>query len=67
MPAGVRVPAQVRLGSVLVTPATVLAPMAGVTGHGFPAVYSACEPVFQVNRGQANSGQESATVEATVT
>jgi tRNA-dihydrouridine synthase B len=31
MPANVRVPAEVRLGTVLVAPATVLAPMAGVT------------------------------------
>ena len=35
MPAGVRVPAEVRLGSVLVAPATVLAPMAGVTDTVF--------------------------------
>ncbi len=35
MPAAARVPAEVRLGSVLVTPATVLAPMAGVTDTVF--------------------------------
>jgi nifR3 family TIM-barrel protein len=35
MPAGTRVPAEVRLGTVLVTPATVLAPMAGVTDTVF--------------------------------
>jgi len=35
MPAGTRVPAEVRLGNVLVTPATVLAPMAGVTDTVF--------------------------------
>jgi len=35
MPDGVRVPAQVRIGSVTVTPATVLAPMAGVTDTVF--------------------------------
>jgi tRNA-dihydrouridine synthase B len=35
MPAQTRVPAQVRIGSVLVTPATVLAPMAGVTDTVF--------------------------------
>ena len=35
MPATVRVPAEVRLGTVLVTPATVLAPMAGVTDTVF--------------------------------
>ena len=35
MPEGTRVPAEVRLGTVLVTPATVLAPMAGVTDTVF--------------------------------
>ncbi|MGH9600104.1 MAG: tRNA dihydrouridine synthase, partial [Terracidiphilus sp.] len=35
MPAAARVPAQMRLGSVLVAPATVLAPMAGVTDTVF--------------------------------
>jgi tRNA-dihydrouridine synthase B len=35
MPAEARVPAEVRIGSVLVTPATVLAPMAGVTDTVF--------------------------------
>jgi nifR3 family TIM-barrel protein len=35
LPAGARVPAEVRLGSVLVAPATVLAPMAGVTDTVF--------------------------------
>jgi nifR3 family TIM-barrel protein len=35
MPEGTRVPAEVRLGSVLVSPATVLAPMAGVTDTVF--------------------------------
>ena len=35
MPAETRVPAEVRIGNVLVTPATVLAPMAGVTDTVF--------------------------------
>ena len=35
MPAEARVPAEVRLGNVLVAPATVLAPMAGVTDTVF--------------------------------
>jgi nifR3 family TIM-barrel protein len=35
MPAGARVPAEVRIGSVAVAPATVLAPMAGVTDTVF--------------------------------
>ena len=35
MPAEARVPAEMRLGNVLVAPATVLAPMAGVTDTVF--------------------------------
>ncbi len=35
MPAGVRVPAELRIGAVRVAPATVLAPMAGVTDTVF--------------------------------
>src|SRR5215472_3491388 len=35
MPEGVRVPAEMRIGNVSVTPATVLAPMAGVTDTVF--------------------------------
>ncbi len=35
MPAVARVPAEVRLGAVVVRPATVLAPMAGVTDTVF--------------------------------
>jgi nifR3 family TIM-barrel protein len=35
MPADARVPAELRIGNVLVTPATVLAPMAGVTDTVF--------------------------------
>lgn len=35
MPEGTRVPAEMRIGNVLVTPATVLAPMAGVTDTVF--------------------------------
>ena len=35
MPEQARVPAEVRVGSVLVSPATVLAPMAGVTDTVF--------------------------------
>ena len=35
MPAGARVPAEMRLGPVVVAPATVLAPMVGVTDTVF--------------------------------
>jgi len=35
MPAAARVPAEVRIGAVAVRPATVLAPMAGVTDTVF--------------------------------
>ena len=35
MPADARVPAEMRIGKVLVAPATVLAPMAGVTDTVF--------------------------------
>ena len=35
MPANARVPAEMRIGPVLVAPATVLAPMAGVTDTVF--------------------------------
>jgi len=35
MPAEARVPAEMRVGTVLVSPATVLAPMAGVTDTVF--------------------------------
>src|SRR6516164_11359450 len=35
MPEGVRVPAEMRIGPVVVAPATVLAPMAGVTDTVF--------------------------------
>lgn len=66
MPAGVRVPAQVRLGSVLVTPATVLAPMAGVTDTVFRRFIRHAS-LFSSQPRTGDSGQESATVEATVT
>ena len=66
MPAGVRVPAEVRLGSVLVTPATVLAPMAGVTDTVFRRFIRHAS-LFSSEQRTGNRGQESATVEATVT
>jgi tRNA-dihydrouridine synthase B len=66
MPAGVRVPAEVRLGSVLVTPATVLAPMAGVTDTVFRRFIRHAS-LFSSEQRTGNSGQGPATVEATVT
>ena len=66
MPAGVRVPAQVRLGSVLVTPATVLAPMAGVTDTVFRRFIRHAS-LFSSQPRTGNGGPESATVEAPVT
>jgi nifR3 family TIM-barrel protein len=63
MPAGARVPAEVRIGSVAVAPATVLAPMAGVTDTVFrrfirhASLFTSLPPVES----------ESASIDASVT
>ena len=68
MPDGVRVPAEMRIGSVLVTPATVLAPMAGVTDTVFRRFIRHAS-VFSRNQISAATGSEGeiAAVEADVT
>jgi nifR3 family TIM-barrel protein len=58
MPAEARVPAQVRLGNVLVTPATVLAPMAGVTDTVFRRFIRHAS-LFSREQGTGNREQES--------
>jgi nifR3 family TIM-barrel protein len=55
MPAETRVPAEVRLGTVVVRPATVLAPMAGVTDTVFRRFIRHAS-LFARNRDQGNKG-----------
>jgi len=62
MPAGVRVPAEVRIGAVAVAPATVLAPMAGVTDTVFRRFIRHAS-LFTANRDAADS----AAIDAAVT
>ena len=64
MPAGVRVPAEVRVGTVAVRPATVLAPMAGVTDTVFRRFIRHAS-LFSTERTEAEAHGE--TVESTVT
>jgi nifR3 family TIM-barrel protein len=69
MPAGARVPAEVRLGNVLVTPATVLAPMAGVTDTVFRRFIRHAS-LFVREQGSGNRDQGSGfadEIDATVT
>jgi tRNA-dihydrouridine synthase B len=57
MPAGVRVPAEVRIGRVPVRPATVLAPMAGVTDTVFRRFIRHAS-LFTREQGSGNREQE---------
>jgi len=67
MPETARVPAEVRIGNVLVQPATVLAPMAGVTDTVFRRFIRHAS-LFSRDQGSGVSGQEDpqAKIEAEV-
>ena len=73
MPAGTRVPAEVRLGTVVVAPATVLAPMAGVTDTVFrrfirhASLFSAGGDQSQVSESRPGAPELFDGVEAAVT
>ena len=66
MPAEARVPAEVRLGSVRVTPATVLAPMAGVTDTVFRRFIRHAS-LFSRDQGSEIRDQGTAMVDSPVT
>ncbi|MFP5210438.1 MAG: tRNA dihydrouridine synthase [Acidobacteriota bacterium] len=74
MPVGVRVPAEVRIGTVAVRPATVLAPMAGVTDTVFrrfirhASLFSKEQRAELSDQGPEIRGQEAAgQVESAIT
>jgi tRNA-dihydrouridine synthase B len=65
MPADACVPAEVRLGTVLVTPATVLAPMAGVTDTVFRRfIRHASQFTKERGSGNLDRGSEPSTIDA---
>lgn len=66
MPVGIRVPAEMRIGSVAVAPATVLAPMAGVTDTVFRRFIRHAS-VFSGDQPSGDRDHEIASVEANVT
>jgi nifR3 family TIM-barrel protein len=66
MPAEARVPAEVRIGGLVVRPATVLAPMAGVTDTVFRRFIRHASS-FSRDQGSGIKDQEAAAVEAPVT
>jgi tRNA-dihydrouridine synthase B len=66
MPAQTRVPAQVRIGTVAVAPATVLAPMAGVTDTVFRRFIRHAS-LFSITGRQGAPGPDAEQIESTVT
>ena len=64
MPAGVRVPAEMRIGKVLVQPAAVLAPMAGVTDTVFRRFIRHASLFTTGTNGTKDQGTEETSAEA---